>query len=201
MALLFAAPAQANLITNGSFEGGAHTNDFLTLAGGGTAISGWTATNGGVDWIHDNFWEASDGNFSLDLSAISAGGMQAATDFASVIGQTDRISFDLAGNTGGGNGIKNIRVGATSQDFSFDISRHSRHSTQSMGWESNSFIYTATSTTTSLGSLSLENSAFGPALDNVSVLAVQRNVPEPGPFALLALGLVLTGPGLQQRRG
>jgi hypothetical protein len=65
-----------------------------------------------------------------------------------------------------------------------------------MGWTTNGFDYIATTNTTTLYFLSMQNSAYGPALDNVSVTAV----PEPESYAMLLAGLGLMGAIARRRK-
>lgn len=189
LALTLCAPVSANLITNGGFEGGTHSGGFTTHSTGSTAIAGWTVTSGSVDWIHNTFWEASEGTYSIDLSGDGAGSLQASTSFATTIGQAYRLSFDMAGNSDGGDAVKDMRVSVNggTADYLFDTTGQSR---SNMGWATMTLDFIATASTTSLGFASLEANVFGPALDNVSVVAVTAS--EPAALALVLGGMVMT---------
>jgi hypothetical protein len=84
-----------------------------------------------------------------------------------------------------------VSAGGNSADFSFDITGKS---TTNMGWLSKSWDFTANSTTTTLEFISLTNSFDGPALDNVSVIALSpppTSIPEPSSvLGLLSLGVL-----------
>ena len=181
VALLSASPARANLVTNGSFEGGP-LGGFTTIPGGSSAITGWTVTGDSVDWIN-TYWQPSDGSFSLDLDGNGQGGV--AQTLTTTSGQTYRVTFDMAGNVDNLPIIKTVDVfaGPTLQSFTFDITGHSHGS---MGWETKTFLFTANSSSTLLWFASADPGFFGAALDNVSVDAV----PEPGTLMLLGGGLV-----------
>ena len=189
---LIVTPVQAaNLIQNGSFET-ANVNpnpgDFIRLDAGSTVITGWTVSQGTIDYI-GTYWQASEGSRSLDLSGANAGGIQ--QTFNTTVGETYRVTFDLAGNPDGNPTIKEMRVsaGGSSADFSFDTTGKSR---SNMGWVSNSWDFTATGTTTTLSFLNLVDTPYGPALDNVSVIALSPpSIPEPSSvLGLLSLGVL-----------
>src|SRR5271157_4185829 len=157
----------ANLV-NGSFEqpGG---NDILGATG--TTITGWTVVAGtNVDYIH-TYFTCSDGVFCLDLDGTPGAGGIAQT-FATTSGAAYTVTFDMAGNPGGGPSVKQMRVQAAGQsaNFSFDITGHSA---TSMGWTTKTWTFTANSSSTTLEFDSLDgaSSLFGPALDNVRVTA------------------------------
>jgi choice-of-anchor C domain-containing protein len=199
---LIVTPVQAvNLIQNGSFETGSiDPGGFTTLGVGSTVITGWTVVGvspGTIDYI-GTFWQASEGSRSLDLD--SAGIQQT---FGTTIGGTYRVTFDLAGNPGASPTIKNMRVsaGGSSADFSFDITGKSN---TNMGWASNSWDFIANSTTTTLEFITLTFSIAGPALDNVSVVALSSPPPSPIPepsttLGLLSLGIFGLGSALKRR--
>lgn len=178
----------AAFFTNGSFENGTNPppSGFQTLPGGSTNIMNWTTTGGGIDWIN-NYWQPSNGNYSLDLSGGSAGGIQ--QTFDTVVGTIYNVSFDLAGNPDGGPIVKSVNVlatGGVTSNYTFDTTGQSR---PNMGWVNNNYSFTASSTSTTLTFTSLNNSAFGPALDNVSVTAV----PVPAGMLLALTGLPMVG--------
>ncbi|SDJ65160.1 MULTISPECIES: choice-of-anchor C family PEP-CTERM protein [Bradyrhizobium] len=190
---LFAVSAQASPFTNGSFETGSAPGSFITLDGGdATSITGWTVGGGSnaVDYI-GSYWKASDGTRSLDLNGLVPGSISQTFDVIS--GQTYRVSFDLAGNPAGGPQFKTLDSTANLTLYSpppFDVNGNSL---SNMGWLNYSFLFTATSssetltftsTTSGYSGNSSYPTAFGPALDNVSVTAV----PEPSTWAMMILG-------------
>ena len=192
MSALIVTPVQAaNLIQNGSFETATvNPGSFLQLDAVSTAITGWTVSQGTIDYI-GTYWQASEGSRNLDLSGANAGGIQ--QTFNTTVGETYRVTFDLAGNTDYSPTIKEMRVsaGGNSADFSFDITGKSR---SNMGWVSKSWGFTATGTTTTLSFLNLVDTPYGPALDNVSVIALSpppTSIPEPSSvLGLLSLGVL-----------
>jgi choice-of-anchor C domain-containing protein len=184
-----ATAAHADLITNGSFETATVNpgSGFITLPATSTAITGWTVGGAGIDYI-GTYWQASDGVRSLDMSALNPGSIASQT-FATAIGSTYLVTFDMAGNPNIGNSgttLKDLRVLAAGQqaDFQFDTTGHTK---SSMGWVPKSWSFTANATTTTLTFQSLTGGNSGPALDNVSV------IPAPGAFLLGAMGLGLAG--------
>jgi len=85
--LLPVSPALAMSILNGSFEQGTISDldpRFETLPAGSENITSWEIIGDSVDYI-DFLWMASDGDRSLDLSGLAAGGVQ--QTFATVDGQ------------------------------------------------------------------------------------------------------------------
>jgi choice-of-anchor C domain-containing protein len=194
MSALIVTPVQAtNLIQNGSFETATvNPGPFLQLNAGSTVITGWTVSQGSIDYI-GTYWQASDGGRSLDIHGSWAGRIQ--QTFNTTVGGTYRVTFDLAGNPTGNPTIKEMRVsaGGNSADFSFDITGKSP---SNMGWVSKSWDFTANSTTTTLEFIGLGNSDAGAALDNVSVIAV----PEPSSMlGLLSLGVLGIGSALRRQ--
>jgi len=197
---VWAVPAQAVSIVNGGFElPGTFSGGFTTVGAGGE-ISGWTVGGSGVDLIN-NYWEPSEGAYSVDLSAGSAGSVyQDLTDLS--VGETYSIGFDIAGNPAGGPTVKTMRVsaGADSMDYLFDVTGKT---TSSMGWLSRIFNFTATSEIERLTFGSLDATAFGPALDNVSIAGGVGPGPSPVPIpatAPLILGALGLGGLLSRRR-
>jgi choice-of-anchor C domain-containing protein len=185
-ATLLGPVAQANILSNGGFEDTGFTTpfSFTTINAGSTDLSGWVIEAGSVDLIN-NYWQPASGHFSLDLNGNSAATIS--QQFATTIGQTYIVSFDMAGNTDGAED-KNITVGVTGgYTFGFSVAGKS-HS--EMGWESKGFTFTADS---ELSTITFQgdsaNTYYGAALDNISVSAV----PEADSYAMLLAGLGLVG--------
>jgi len=167
-----------NHISNGSFEtasvdpGGGS----ISLPDGSTAIAHWTVGDR-VDYRED--WQAAEGRRCLDLNAVDAGSIQ--QDFFTPVRTRFLVTFALAGNPGGIQGIKTLRVfesvGGRSQDFTFDTTGKSR---ADMGWTTKTFLFTSNGIfpLSSLEFRSLTPGPYGPALDKVRVVRV-FSVPMP----------------------
>src|SRR4051812_24937956 len=73
VATLPAATMAATIFDNGSFDSGNFVQTFPgydidRLSTGSTDITGWTVTNGSVDWIGSGYWQAAPGSTrSIDL--------------------------------------------------------------------------------------------------------------------------------------
>jgi choice-of-anchor C domain-containing protein len=165
--LVFTASlAHANLVSNPSFE---------------TIGADWSYSN--VDWWTG--WPAKDGSVSIDLSGVGAGWIS--QSFTTQAGQTYDVTFWLAGNPDGGPTVKTMQVSAGSVSglpYTFDTTGYGHNN---MGWVEKDFSFTATGTNTTLTFTSLDNTAYGPAIDLVNV--AQATVPDPGVLFLLAPGL------------
>jgi len=166
---LVGTASAAPVNSNGSFETGIEPGVFTTLlAGDNTSIPGWTVESGSVDYI-GTYWSASDGDRSLDLTGFNAGAVS--QTFPTVVGHTYEVTFDLAGNPAGPPAVKTLEVdaGGTATSYNFDVTGHTL---ADMGWQQETFSFTATGTSTTLTFTSLDNTFYGPALDNVAVTDV-----------------------------
>ncbi|HUL64852.1 MAG TPA: DUF642 domain-containing protein [Burkholderiaceae bacterium] len=193
-----AVGAQANLLTNGSFETGAFVNqgnDTMSLAPGSTVITGWTVVSDITAWIGPTNpfnLTASDGSFFLDLTNYQPGAPFAGISQTIVTtpGATYSLTFDLGSSTQWGvpDSIT-ATVGGTSQTFlspstGIDIWTH----------ESLTFVASSAATTLVLQGASGFNLI---GLDNTDIEFVSGpgpgpgpgEVPEPATLALLGLGL------------
>jgi choice-of-anchor C domain-containing protein len=189
--------ARAVTITNGSFESGPVVPDgqFITLNAGDGSVTGWTINSGSIDYIQ-GYWQAADGTHSLDLNGLSA-----ATISQLVTGLTLNtsytVSFYLSGNPDAGptNKTLDVTASAGSQSYLYTIGANTR---SNMDWVQETFTFLATDSSALLSFVSTVTSggtndnpaAFGPALDNVSIVAT---TPLPAALPLFASGLGLLG--------
>lgn len=209
-AFSFASDAKANLIVNGSFENGtnlpAAVPGYRTLSGatdplalGGTNdIAGWTVLNNNIDWIHNNYWQASNGTYSLDMSGLSPGGIS--QTIATNPGETYTLTFDMSVNpdvrhsdTARRLDIVAINTLTNVKDLedNFLLARGTR-TFSDMQWVNQTLTFTASGTSTELIFFSAPSNidAGGPALDNVVLNGngVVAAVPAPAGFILAGIG-------------
>jgi choice-of-anchor C domain-containing protein len=163
---------ETNLLVNGSFEEGPEPGMFIWFNEGATDIKGWTVTRGQLSYV-GSYWQHADGKRSLDMhGGPGFGGIKQA--FKTVKGQKYRVSFSLAGNPEGMVSKKEIGVSAAGKEekFTFDTKDKNR---QDMGWSNQAwdFVTTESETTLEFYTTMTEDGTAGPALDNISVIAVK----------------------------
>ncbi|MFE1358797.1 choice-of-anchor C family protein [Streptomyces harbinensis] len=152
---------------DGSFEYPVVTPGRFVELPAGQTIGPWQITSGSVDLIGAGFWQAAEGDQSVDLSGGTAGTI--AQTFTTVPGTTYTVTYALAGNFGGAPTVKTGKVlidGQNLQDFSFDITGKSA---TDMGYVYRQFTFVATATATTLSFVSTTASAHGPVIDDVTV--------------------------------
>jgi hypothetical protein len=183
----FATSAQANLILNGSFE---DTGDSAALGGFGSAntwqiysvIPSWEATQTMEIWTNNFIVPAYDGKNILELNAhpaTSGGEFSISQNFATQKDQVYKLSF--AGRKRQAN--KNESFSVSVGDFATDILDQASDKWTEYSYQ---FVATGDSTTLTFTSLDGGRDTTGNLLDAVNVIAV----PEPGPIALISLGLL-----------
>lgn len=171
--------ASASLITNGSFET-ANPSNAVLIAVGGTALTGWQVFNGNVERI--NFWQASDGSWSIDLDGQPGNAGELRQSFTTTPGVTYVVTFDLSGNPGSTNDTKRLQVSADGQSATFVFDASVITALSDMHYQPQAWSFVADDTSATLSFKSLIGSGWGPVIDNVAV-----NVPEPAAATLLAL--------------
>jgi choice-of-anchor C domain-containing protein len=200
--LLAAGIARANLVADGGFESpnvGGYLDEFyapgvpVSYPSSGSTIDGaWYVASGTVEVVGADFWTSFEGVQSLDLDGISVGAIY--QDIPTVADQVYTLSFELAGNTYGGQNPKELLVsaGSSSSPFSFDISGKSPGN---MGWTKESLDFTAIGSITRIEFASQDSnpSEQGPVLDDISVTAAMVPLPAAlwGGLALFPLCAIL----------
>lgn len=191
--LMLALPyaATANLVVDGSFEQGTVSGGYQTYATG--PMGGWTVANGSVDLIR-TYWVPSVGSQSVDMAGLYANGTIKQTITGLTFGQTYHLTFDMAGNpddNNRGNILKtlNATFGATTSTFTFDTTGKGL---SNMGWLPKSAYFVANGSTMDLIFTDLSTpsgTAWGSALDNVSLVAVpETSTVVAGALLLLPFG-------------
>ncbi len=154
-------------LKNGSFEQGvSFTGDWKEVQGmNAVSITDWTVPQGYSVDIYRGGWSMKDGSRALDMSGAAEGAIS--QELQTVPGGKYRVSFALAGNPGSP-AIKTLRVMAAGQqqDYTFDASGRSW---ANMGWVTQVFNFTASTSTTVLRFESLTPGVNGPAIDHASL--------------------------------
>ncbi|MFL4471479.1 choice-of-anchor C family protein [Tateyamaria armeniaca] len=180
--------ASAATIVNGSFEDPDVTGAFATFVSGSTAITGWTVGSGSVDVV-DTLWIAQEGSQAVDLDGSAVGSIfQTITDL--IVGTSYTISFYMSGNPDGPPPVKSmdVSVGANTAGYTFDMSGGNA---ETGVWELNTFTFTAAATSEVLTFASTTGgSAYGAAVDDVSIAPSIAPVPLPAGGLMLVGGLV-----------
>jgi choice-of-anchor C domain-containing protein len=193
-ALAFASPLP---LTNGSFELGGGGLDFspgfvsdIGTAHPANTIPGWVVMSGNVDWI-STYWNAQDGNRSLDMNGSTAGAIQQTFSSALTEGQAYKLTFWISANPElNPQDVKPIRfrignwngsawVSAVGQDAGVAQPKVETGVPKfTVEWTEVNYTFTAGAGYNTLYFESLYTAALpcGPTLDNVSLAAV----PEPG---------------------
>jgi hypothetical protein len=209
---LFPVGAQANLLTNGSFENTNGTfvgdvNKTDELNSGSSVIPGWTTTNGvPTAWIQNgNPWaiSASNGSFFLDLTGYSDVGTYGGVTqtVTTTPGTMYALTFDLGygGNSGAFGGPVSVRVSAGGSTSTFTSGSGSPNPAV---WDTETFNFTASSATTQLTIIGLSTTGGDYiGIDNGDVeLAAVTAVPEPNAAYLVGCAiLMLAGPMISRR--
>ena len=190
-----AALASANLVVNGGFEApdsSGDSNGWRRYTG--TQIDGWVIDNA-VDLVHE-MWISPEGEQSLDLNPdVTPGAIS--QELETIPQAIYQVTFMLAGNPTVGYPpyLKELEVqvaetlGGTPtavQPLSFDVTGKDY---TNMGWQQETWIFTATSDSTWLTFQNTTAGNCGAAIDDVDVELVR--LPEPATMLVLGLGGLL----------
>ena len=186
----------SNLVADGSFEDATAASPFQTFNAGSQFDTHWTIDSGSIDLIN-GYWNAKEGSKSIDMSGNGPGSISQLLN--TTAGQTYKVDFYMAGNPDDAPSVKTLNVSIAPPNtgvntYTFNTVPGVTTKTN-MGWTEESFTFTAQTSSETLTFASGNQSAYGPALDNVSVTAI----PEPAYYQASAL-LGLGGIGLLRLR-
>jgi hypothetical protein len=194
------APAQANLLTNGSFENTTNFNgcansfgmcndNTMSLAVGSTAMPGWTVQTGSVAWIGPNNpfgLTAAAGSYFLDLTdyrdAVPYGAV-ASVAVATQAGVSYTLTFELGSDPTYGvqDGLTVAVNNATAQSQQFTSTNTGQHNL----WQLETFTFVATGASTIITLTGTTGDKYI-GLDDV---ALNITTPLPAALPLFATGL------------
>jgi choice-of-anchor C domain-containing protein len=162
----------ANLIQNGSFESPSiwQTNSVVDYLAGSTAMPDWTIGGNSIDLVGENYWDAEDGDQSVDLSGSAPGSVS--QSLATTAGTNYTLTWYMAGNTNCGQPVKTMDVywdGALVDAPTFN---DSADSSTSMGWVELQLNVQATGSSSAVefADATPDQSQCGATLDNVSLV-------------------------------
>jgi choice-of-anchor C domain-containing protein len=158
------APA-TNLIVNGDFETPEAPDRCLALSG--DQLTGWKIERGDVDVV-STYWPAEHGNQSLDLNGLTSGAIS--QTIATEPGHWYRLSFFYSGNPDENAADRN-RAAEVQWDGKLLTTLHPQLGTLTdMNWQRQEFVVQAKTASTSLLFISVNDGAYGVALDDVSLV-------------------------------
>jgi len=205
------ATSAANLVTNGSFEqpnivGGG----YVLYTTGSTDITGWTVLGPAGDSVQltpDTYagLQADQGRQWVDLTGIYGYDKGLRSDaFATTVGATYRIAFAVGNYIPFGPSTLGLSISGGPEQL-FTNPSVAANLKSPMNWASFSFDWVADATSAQLSFLGRANGTLsnngGIGLDSVSVEWVSGPVPEPGTWALMAVGVgALTSWSARRRR-
>jgi choice-of-anchor C domain-containing protein len=168
------------IVTNGDFET-PFVPSVFTMRPAPEVFGGWTVEFGSVDHISPDNMAPACGGQSVDVTGSSTGAIY--QDLPTIPGQTYRLRFALAGNFFNRPAVKQLEVGWGSDLVDTVSFNTTGRSVTDMGWTYHDYTVTATASVTRLRFKSLTGGAYGPMVDDVSVVPVTVADPNQAPVA------------------
>ena len=190
--------ANANLLTNGSFEDTTHLavnfgSGSMLLDPGATSLAGWSVIGGGnLLWCNpgDCGVAPSNGNYSLDLTGLTNSYPYAGVSqtINTVLNGSYLLSFDIGSRDGDQISIQ-ATAGGASQTYT----------TNATPWKTETLSFTGTGGPTTISLLGTAAAGYDLSLDNV-IVSGPPGVPEPSTWAMMLVGVGGLGGALRLGR-
>jgi hypothetical protein len=203
-------PAQANLITNGSFEAPlAPAGSSTSFASGSTGITGWIVVGPEASPVSHTFaaecctFPAGEGNQWLDLTGDAVNAVEGVQQTVTTSPGTQYLLTFLVGNIfdpGGAFGTTStvdVRLGGIAGTL-LGAFTNSSTTAGTQVWQQFSTSFTATGSSATLDFINADPSTDNSnGLDNIILIASETSVPEAGTLSLVGFGII--GLGLVRR--
>jgi len=161
-----AAPGD-DLVLNGNFETPVVPYNLLAFNAGQT-FGNWTVGSGQIDLVR-SIWTAAVGAQSVDLSGSIAGSIY--QDLPTVAGRTYTLTFQMAGNYAGPPTVKSMQVFWNDVSLGILTFDTTGRGPANMGWTLRTVpSLVAPGASTRLKFVSLDNTWYGPVIDDVHVV-------------------------------
>ncbi|EFL90016.1 choice-of-anchor C family protein [Ahrensia sp. R2A130] len=194
----------ADIALNGGFESGpADGVPGVQVEAGSTAITNWTVLSGNVDHIDTTAGAAEvvalEGENAIDLHGDRTGAI--VTQLSTQTGATYVVEFGLSAAFGDGETIRDVEVGVNGLGEQFSVDTSGLTGAGVVPWVTESLVFTASTTTTSLSFTSLDaNIRNGVLLDNVVVREVLNTGVEGGIIPITGFSLADIDAGMEDVR-
>lgn len=200
-ALALTSGAQAITVVNGSFEDGVAIGPSGTTAlatGDVTSLTGWKVLSQGIDYVDSSLWAASKGSRSVDLSALTVGGVVQRV-FGFTVGERYRLKVDVSANpfdTAVRPRDKRFLIGVSGiAPVVYDYQLGTANTASNMLYQTYFYDFTALSASAGIRFQSLVRNDYGVVIDNVRISAV----PEITTWSMMLVGLACVGFSARRR--
>ena len=167
----------ATPLQNGGFEQGDYYDpgSWQVVPAGDTSLTGWTVTQGSVDWV-SSYWRAAEGAKSIDLNGNTPGGLS--QTFSTIANAKYKVTFFMSGNPVDGRPpgkTMTIDVGGKARAYSYDTSVYG-NTFADMKYisESYSFVASPNTDSTTLTFTSTTPGDAGMVLDDIVVSCLSQ---------------------------
>ncbi len=194
LAMSASASAQVNLLRNGSFEDNQISSSvpWQFYEEGSTAIPGWKVVGGQTQLTRTEFVAASHGKQWIDLTGYYGYNKGMQQGFATEVGKSYTVSFDIGSYHNFGNATLALNVGGWKTNLFTNM-----YNSGVIDWERKSYTFSADSAFTTLTFYGVANGSLSNdgviGLDNVTVFSnsvpVFAPVPEAETYAMMLAGL------------